>query len=275
MMERFVDVPGGRLFARSDGDGPPIVLMHAAIVDLRSWDAMVPGLVAAGYRVVRYDYRAFGRSTTEDVEFSNRADLLAVMDAFDIGQAALVGNSRGGSIAIDTAIESPQRVAAVVGLGAALGGFDGEDTAEEKAVFAEAERLESAAVPDIDALVDMEVRVWVDGIGRPAGRVDAAIREAVRTMDRALLEPGLVRGRPTRLDPPANDRLADLACPVLAVAGELDLSAMVQIARRIEAGAPNARAAIWPDVAHMIGMEAPARLNALLVEFLAPLRPWE
>ena len=52
-MERFIEVPGGRLFALSEGVGPPIVLVHAAIADLRAWDAMVPGLVAAGFRIVR------------------------------------------------------------------------------------------------------------------------------------------------------------------------------------------------------------------------------
>jgi pimeloyl-ACP methyl ester carboxylesterase len=76
------------------------------------------------------------------------------------------------------------------------------------------------------------------------------------------------------MDPAANDRLDDLKCPVLAVAGALDVSTIVQAARRLDAGAPNARAVIWPDVAHMIGMEVPDRLNALIVEFLAPLRPW-
>ncbi|MGD0018260.1 MAG: alpha/beta hydrolase [Candidatus Limnocylindrales bacterium] len=273
-MERFVEVPGGRLFASSEGAGPPIVLMHAAIVDHRAWDAMAPGFVAAGFRVVRYDYRAFGASTTEDVEFSNRADLLAVLDAFGIARAALVGNSRGGQIAIDTAIESPDRVVAVVGVGAGLGGFDGEPTPEERVIFEEGERLESAAEPDVDAIVDLDVRVWVDGPGQRPDRVDSAIREAVRSMDRPLYAPGRVRGRSIVLDPPANDRLGDLRCPVLAVAGALDLSEIVGVARRLEAAAPNARAAIWPDVAHMIGMEAPDRLNALVVDFLAPLRPW-
>jgi pimeloyl-ACP methyl ester carboxylesterase len=84
-----------------------------------------------------------------------------------------------------------------------------------------------------------------------------------------------VTGRPIKLDPPANDRLAELRCPVLAVAGGFDLSEIVQTARHLEADAPNARAVVWPDVAHLIGMEAPDRLNALIVEFLAPLRPWE
>ncbi len=107
MSERFVDVAGCRLFTVDEGDGPPIVLLHAGVADLRSWDALAPLLVAAGYRVVRYDARGFGRSPTEDVEFSHRADLLAVMDALGIGRTVLVGNSRGGVLAFDTAIETP------------------------------------------------------------------------------------------------------------------------------------------------------------------------
>ena len=133
----MVDVPGCRLFTVDEGDGPPIVLLHAGVADLRSWDALAPLLVAAGYRVVRYDARGFGRSPTEDVEFSHRADLLAVMDALGIGRAVLVGNSRGGMLAFDTAIESPERVVAVVGVAAGLGGFDGGSTPEEEAVEAE------------------------------------------------------------------------------------------------------------------------------------------
>jgi 3-oxoadipate enol-lactonase len=271
----FIDVPGGRLPAKSEGAGPPVVLIHAAIVDHRAWDAMVPGLIAAGFRVVRYDCRGFGGSTTQDVEFSNRADLLAVLDAFGIGRAALVGNSHGGSIAIDTAIESPDRVVAVVGVGAGFGGFKGELTPAELALVREGERLGSAAEPDLEAIVELDMRVWVDGPGGPADRVDPAIREAARKMDRPLYEPGRVKGRAVRLDPPTDERLGELRCPVLAVAGALDVSVVVQQAHRLEAAAPNARAVVWPDVAHMIGMEAPDRLDALIVDFLAPLRPWE
>lgn len=262
------------MLVAAEGDGPPIVLIHAAIADQRSWDAMVPGLVAAGYRVVRYDCRSFGRSTTNDVEFSDRTDLLAVLDDFGIGRAALVGNSRGGSIAIGTAIEQPERVVAVVGVGTALGGFEGDLTPEEQTVMAEAERLESAVDVDIEALVELEAHFWVDGPTQRVGRVDPAVREAVVTMDRPLYDPERVKGRSIALDPPANERLGELRCPVVAVAGSLDLAMMTQVARRLEAAAPNARAVVWPDVAHMIGMEVPDRLNALIVEFLAPLRPW-
>jgi pimeloyl-ACP methyl ester carboxylesterase len=93
-------------------------------------------------------------------------------------------------------------------------------------------------------------------------------------MDLPLNQPDRVRGTPIVLAPVANDRLGDLRCPVLAIAGGLDLTDVAQAARRLEAEAPNARAVVWPDVAHMIGMEAPERLAAAIVDFLAPLERW-
>ena len=276
MTETSVAVPGGRLRTLDEGDpsDPAILLLHAAVADLRAWDEVVPPLVNAGYRVVRYDARGFGESTTEDVDYSTRADALAVLDALGIGRAAFVGNSRGGQIAFDTAIEFPERVVAVVGVGAGLGGFEGEPTPEELAVFEEGDALESAEVIDVDALVDLETRVWLDGIGQAETRLPAAIRERFRAMDAAIYAPVRVTGRHISLAPSAGSRLADLRCPVLAIAGAFDVSDVAQTARHLEANAPDARALIMPGVAHMIGLEVPSELAALIVDFLAPLPRW-
>jgi pimeloyl-ACP methyl ester carboxylesterase len=276
MTSTRVPVPGGHLHVVDGGapSDPPIVLLHASIADLRAWDEVVPPLMAAGYRVIRYEARGFGQSTTEDVEFSNRADLVAVLDALAIDRAALVGNSRGGQIAFDSAIEFPERVVAVVGVGAGLGGFEGDATPQEQALFEEMDALESADVPDPAAIADIDVRVWVDGPGQPATRVPEAIRERVRAMDAPNYAPGHVAGQPIPLDPPAVTRLADLRCPVLAIAGALDVSDVAQTARHLEAEAPDGRAEILPDVAHMIGMEIPDELARHIVAFLAPLPRW-
>ena len=276
MSRTFVAVPGGRLNALDAGNptDPAILLLHAAVVDLRAWDDVVPPLVDAGYRVVRYDARGFGASTTEDVEYSTRADALAVLDAFGIDRAALVGNSRGGQIAFDTAIEFPDRVVAVVGIGSGLGGFEGEPTPEELAVFEAGDTLESAEEIDVEALVDLETRAWLDGIGQPETRLPAEIRERFRAMDTAIYAPVRVTGRHSSLQPPAGARLADLRCPVLAIAGALDVSEVTQTARHLEATAPDARAVVMPGVAHIIGMEAPSELAALIVDFLAPGPHW-
>jgi 3-oxoadipate enol-lactonase len=273
-MASFIEVPGGRLRVVDEGAGPPIVLLHAGIACLESWDAMAPMLATAGYRVVRYDARGYGGSTTDDVAFAEPADLVAVLDALGIGRAALVGNSRGGANAFDTAIAYPDRVVAVVGVAAGLSGFDGDATPEEIGLFTEMDRLESLDPPDPTAVAEIDLRVWVDGPGQPPTRVPAWIREAVRSWDEPLYAIGRVSGQRIQLDPPAAERLDELRAPILAVAGALDPTEIAQIARHLEANAPQARAVIWPDVAHMIGMEVPERLADAVVEFLAPLPRW-
>jgi pimeloyl-ACP methyl ester carboxylesterase len=268
----WVDVPGGRLAVEDEGEGPPIVLVHSAIVNRRAWDALTPLLVEAGYRVIRYDMRGWGESTAEAVEFSPRADLLAVMDTRGVGKAAVVGNSWGAMQVLDTVLESPDRFVAFGWLGGGVGGFEGGNNPQEQELLNAEDKAEEDGQPDLAA--DLDVRIWVDGVGQPPTRVPAAIRDAVRSMDREVLEPGREFGTNTRLEPRANDRLGDLAVPTLAVIGALDVSGTRKAARRLAEGAPNVRLEEWPDVAHMIAMEQPDRLAALLVEFLAQLPRW-
>ena len=144
MTERFVEVPGGRLAVHDFGTGPAMVLLHAGIVDAWSWEPLTPFLLDAGHRVVAYDQRGIGGSTTEDVAYSSRADVIAVLDALGIDRACLVGNSVGGSIAIATAVEHPGRVAALVTIGASLAGYQVDPRPEEAALFAEMDRLEAS-----------------------------------------------------------------------------------------------------------------------------------
>lgn len=271
-----VPVPGAALHVVDEGDrsNPPILLLHAGIADIRSWDELAPILVGAGYRVARFDSRGAGQTESEAVDFSRIEDSLAVLDALAIDRVVLVGNSLGGQTAIDTAIVAPERVVAVVGVASGISGFEADLTELEQSMFAEMDELDSADPPDPFAIADIDIRVWVDGPGQPPERVPARVRDLVRDMDAGSYAPGRETGGLIRLDPPAAGRLADLRCPVLAVAGELDVSSAVAAARHLESNAPNARARIWPDVAHMIGMEAPERLASAIIEFLQPLPRW-
>ena len=271
-LETFVTAPGGRLFVVADGDGPPILFLHAGIADHRAWDALVPSIVDAGYRAIRPDLRSIGRSTTEDVEFSRRADVLAVLDALHVGRAALVGNSVGGMIALDTTLESPDRVVALVLVASGIGGFDGGESEAERAFEAQMVAAESAG--DADLLADLDVRLWVDGVGQPPTRVDAAIRELVREMDRPSCEPTHVGGRPIPLDPPAVGRLREIRVPTLAIAGGLDTVGTRAVVEKIVEEVPDSFGLTIPGVAHMIGMEQPEVLAGLIVDHLAPLPRW-
>jgi pimeloyl-ACP methyl ester carboxylesterase len=273
-MDLDVLVPGGRLHVVDEGSGRPVLLLHAGVADLRSWDALAPLLVDAGLRVVRYDARGFGESVTEDVEFSNVDDVIAVLDHLGLHRVLLVGNSRGGLIAFNVALDHPDRVVGVVGVAAALGGYHGTATPLEEEFFDALEQLESAEPVDVDAIADLDVRLWVDGPGQPSDRVDAAIRDYVRSVDRGLYDPNRVPGRWAAPTAPAAERLGELHVPVVAVVGLLDVSEFVQTAEHLERNAPDAVAVLWPDVAHMIGMEVPDRLAQLVASAADELGEW-
>ena len=85
----------------SGGDGRPVVLIHGWPLSSASWSDLTPALVDAGYRVVAYDRRGFGKSDKpgEDSQYDYdtlTSDLHAVMNQLDLRDATLVGFSMGG-----------------------------------------------------------------------------------------------------------------------------------------------------------------------------------
>jgi 3-oxoadipate enol-lactonase len=264
--EGYVDVPGGRLWAQWAGDGPAVVLVHAGIADSRMWDPQWDAL-ATSHRVIRYDTRGFGRTESEAVPFSNRADLVAVMDAAAVDRVVIVGCSRAGSIALDTTLEHPDRVAGVVWVCGGLSGSEVEDSPEEQAAFDAQEPL--AEAKDWAALADSDVALWIDGIGQPSGRAPAAVRNLVRTMCLETYVQEKVDGAPIVLDPPAAGRLSEIDVPLLVIVGLLDPSSTAAAANILEREVAAVRRIDVPDVAHLPSLERPEWFTATLLEFVA------
>ena len=87
------------------------------------WDDQVAALQDA-YRVIRYDTRGYGETETEAVSFSNRADIAALLDHLGEESAHVVGLSRGGIIALDFALEFPDRVRSLTVAAGGVGGYE-------------------------------------------------------------------------------------------------------------------------------------------------------
>jgi non-heme chloroperoxidase len=86
------------LYYEDHGSGPVVVLLHGWPVDSRSWEPQLHPLLQAGYRVITYDRRGFGRSSrpTTGYDFDTlAADLDAVLTHLDLRDVALVGFSLG------------------------------------------------------------------------------------------------------------------------------------------------------------------------------------
>jgi pimeloyl-ACP methyl ester carboxylesterase len=268
----WIEVPGGRLAADDHGEGPPILLVHSAVVNRRAWDGVIPRLVDAGYRVVAYDMRGFGESTSEEVDFAGHEDVLAVLDHFKIEKAAIVGNSMGAHFALDAILAAPERFPAYVWVGGGISGFDRDPSADEMKLFDAEEAAEKAG--DWDLAAEYDAQIWIDGPGQPSSRVAPEVRAAFVAMDRELLEPGRVFGNRQKAAVPAIDQLGSMRIPTLVVIGGLDTVGTQAAADRLAADVPGARLIRIPDVAHLIGMERPDELAALIVEHLAPLPRW-
>jgi 3-oxoadipate enol-lactonase len=265
----FLPVEGGQLYYEVTGSGHPLVLIHAGVADLRQWDPQIPAF-AARYRVIRYDTRGFGRTTTEAVSFSNRQDLYDLLTHLGVEKAYLIGNSRGGQIAIDFTLEHPEMVDALIPVAAGLSGYTPPEgfTPAQHETDAEARMEELWEKHDLDALTDLEVRFWADGPGQPEGRAAPEVREKLRQM----ISENYARNEPEPtaqpLDPPAAGRQAEIRVPTLVMIGDLDESVTQVMADAMEAGIPGARKVVFPGVAHMVSMERPEEFTRHVLDFL-------
>jgi 3-oxoadipate enol-lactonase len=261
----YVEYPGTRLYYEVDGEGPALTLIHAGVAHLRMWDAQVAAF-SDRYAVVRYDERGFGKTETQDVPYSNFDDLLHLLDHLAIDRTHLVGNSRGGSIALDFTLAHPQRVRSLTLVGAGMSGFDADDPSLTP-IFEEMERLWKEK--DYEQVVELETQMWTDGPGQPPTRVDPDVRRRMVQWNLENYQAEQEADQVQRLDPPAVDRLAEVTVPTLVVWGKLDTSETNAAGEKMAAEIPGARSHIYPDAAHMVSLEKTAEFNERLAGFLA------
>src|SRR5687768_5485050 len=107
------------------GAGPVVVLLTGSNLDRRMWTREADWL-SKQYTVVRYDLRAHGESDTATMEFSHLNDLTGVLDALKIDKATLIGLSAGAFIALDAALDLPDRVERIVLAGPGVTGYTGK-----------------------------------------------------------------------------------------------------------------------------------------------------
>lgn len=265
----FAETDGVRLAYDVAGSGPPLVLLHAGIVDRRMWDAVVP-LMTDVATVIRYDARGFGESSRPpDGEFARWHDLFAVMDAAGVEKADLVGVSQGAETALDATLSAPERVDRLVMCGAGMRGwpFREELNARWKLEVDAWER------GDLDGCAEESMVTWFDGPQRLAIEVDPAVRRRAWEMQRLAIDLENDDAKAAAPEPLSSERLGEVQAPTLVAVGELDQPDMIAIAERLAEGIPGARHVVLAGVAHLPPMERPAEFAQLVRDFLARDRP--
>jgi pimeloyl-ACP methyl ester carboxylesterase len=232
-------------------DGPNVLLVHAGVTDQRAWNHVVDAL--PGAHCLTFDARGYGGTTTATQDgWSAVDDAVAVLDAYDVPSAVVIGASMGGRTSIDLALTHPDRVQGLALIGPAVSGAP--EPAYEPEVLALDEEWESAEARGDQAAVNrIEARVWLDGPTAPEGRVTGAARELFLEMNgRALAaaEPG-----ERREDAAAWERLGEIAVPVLVMVGEHDLRYIKEHCAHVARSIAGARLVELPGVAHLPHLE--------------------
>ena len=115
-------INAARIHYEREGAGFPVIFLHAGVADSRMWEAQA-GAFTQQFEVVRPDLRGFGQSELPPIPWSPVQDLLGLIDELGLKPAHLIGCSLGGSVAIDFALDHPDRISKLVLVGSAIGGF--------------------------------------------------------------------------------------------------------------------------------------------------------
>ncbi|WP_030545942.1 alpha/beta fold hydrolase [Streptomyces albus] len=221
-MTEYLAVDGGTIAYEVTGSGPLIVLAHGMGDSRVAYRAVIPQLVAAGFRVAAVDLRGCGESGTDWSDWSRTAvagDLLAVIRHLG-GPAVLVGHSFSGGAATIAAAREPSLVTAVVELA--------PFTRKQSVRLGDlrVKRFRRGMLRLLGVGVSGSPRLWRSylDVAYP-GVKPSHWAERLGRIDSLLREPGRMKalrgmGRSTPAD--ADAQLGNVRCPVLVVMGTLD-----------------------------------------------------
>jgi len=208
------------------------------------------------------DFPGFGQTPLGTLD-----DRAYVRERLPEQPATLIGTSLGGRIALELALESPERVAALVLVGP---GLDGHEWSPEVRAFGEEEEA-ALERGDVDAAVEANTKLWLAGPRRSLDDIDPELRAFVAEMQRNafLLQQGHDElPPPAPLDPPASARLGDVRAPTLVLTGDEDVSDIHVISDKLAAEIPGAERATIAGAAHLPSLERPDEFNRIVLDFL-------
>jgi pimeloyl-ACP methyl ester carboxylesterase len=276
---RFINVNGLDVHYKERGSGDRIfILLHGFGASLYSWREVMQPFALLG-RVIAYDRPAFGLTSrplagswSGDSPYSPEAQvslLFALMDTLGVEKATLVGNSAGGTIALQAALERPERVSGLILVDAAIYAGGGSPAWLSPLLdMPQFNHLGPLLARQLQARGDDFIRTaWHD-----PSRVSAEILEGYRKplrvnhWDSALWE---LTKASHPLGLPA--RLVELKGPILVLTGDDDRIVPTGQSLRLAGEIPGAMLVVIKDSGHVSQEEKPAEFMQAVQGFMAGL----
>ena len=272
----IVQVNGIRLRVVSEGEGPPLVMLHGFTGSAAGWGRHLDTMLAAyGLRVMAFDLPGHGQSDAPSdprryaLERCQQ-DILAALRELGVskGQAVLLGYSMGGRIALYSAFSGFFR--ALV-LESASPGLD--DPIERERRRSDDEALAASIERDgIEAFVARweNLPLFASQHALPLDVKQALHNQRLDNRASGLAQS--LRGAGTGVQPSLWPRLSLLHMPVLLIAGELDTK-FTALATTMARTLPQAHLRIVPGAGHAVHLERPQEFVSLVGDFIVHLTP--
>ncbi|WP_435220802.1 alpha/beta fold hydrolase [Streptomyces sp. Tue6028] len=242
----LADSDGTSLYYERHGSGPAILFVHGSGGNHAAWWQQVAAL-RDEFTVVTMDLRGFGKSDSSMPEFDGQdfpGDVVAVLDAENLTDVMVVGQSIGSVAALRAGLLRPDRVGSVV-LGHSLGGISHPQLRE----LAAADRAEAVGLPVIDRLLTRRFqREHADRtfLFQQMGTFNVARMADLRNLD---------------TDGPSLDDIRDSGLRVAFLLGERDAVLSVKTVTRAHELLPGSLLEIVPGAPHSMYWEAPGPYN--------------
>ena len=252
------------IFYRDQGQGQPVLLLHGHTLDGRVFETLASRLEAAGMRPLRPDFRGHGRSTRPPCGYhwsDHCADVEAVLDEAGVERAEIVGFSLGGGVALELALERPDRVGKLVLMSPVM-----PDRPFEPAFMANLKAV--AMVARTEGIQAAMEGPWMQSplfaVSLEKAGVQKAVEEIVRDFPGAeyLAE---ARDRVVR-DWNVPDRLGEIRADTLVLVGEREMPGFMAFTQEAAQGISGARLEIIPGSGHLLPLEAEDLVAGLILE---------
>jgi 3-oxoadipate enol-lactonase len=257
----FADVNGIRLHYRFDGPekGEVILLSHSLASDLAMWDAQIPPLADAGFRILRYDSRGHGRSSAPPGPYAIEmlaSDALGLMDDLGLNRVHFCGLSLGGMVGQMLGARQSKRLLS-------LTLCDTSSWTNQPAIWDE--RIAQVRQTGMAGLADATIDRWFTKAGQKAL---AAEVEAIRQVICNTPAEGYCGCGYAIRDMDLREIIREISARTLIIVGEQDQGTPVSAAEFIHGEIASSALKVIPGAAHFVNVEQAALFNRTLLEFL-------
>lgn len=253
--DKVAPLPGVKLaYKDTGGSGAPVIFLHALTATSENWEPQVDAFVKAGYRVITFDRRGWGKSTADPATGpqpgTSSDDLEELAKYLKLDKFHLVGVAGGGFVALDYAAWKPERLLSLV-VGASTGSL------QEQEIKDFSKRISIPNVPWPSEW--LEVGPSYIG-GNPEGLAKwKHIADTARQKD--------APSQPLRT-PNTYAKISTITAPTLVVAGGADWLGPPALMRIWAAKIKNSEFAEIGDAGHSMNWEHPKEFNDIVIGFL-------